>query len=235
MTFKRGRIAGAPFAIQVVALLIAGLVFVQLVNLAIVLLAPPPRPAVYHLDEIAVALGGHGLQTRFGRPLVRTREASPPQEGRISPAGQAILAKLMGLPQDHVRLSLSEPPLWFVLAHHSGERRRDPAIALGLNEPSEPWDEFGPGPPRHAVAGARASQESFPRFDPARRPIFGQFAAAVREPSGTWVVVRPADEPFPNGWQWRIILSFIACVLVFAVAGYLFARRMTAPIGAFAA
>lgn len=234
MTFKRGRIAGAPFAIQVVALLIAGLVFVQLVNLAIVLLAPLPRPAVYHLDEVAGALEGRGLQTRFGRPLLRTRAASPPQEGQPSPGGQANLARLMGLPQDHVRLSLSEPPFWFVLTHHSPEHRRDPSMAPSLNETSERRDEFGPGPSQETGANG-PGRELFPSFDPARLPIFGQFVAAVLEPSGTWVVVRPADEPFPNGWQSRIIVSFIACVLVFAVAGYLFARRMTAPIGAFAA
>jgi signal transduction histidine kinase len=62
----------------------------------------------------------------------------------------------------------------------------------------------------------------------------GDFAAAVQGANGLWTVVRPTPEPFPNDWQKRIILWLVGCVLVLAPAGYLFARRITAPLGAFA-
>jgi signal transduction histidine kinase len=48
------------------------------------------------------------------------------------------------------------------------------------------------------------------------------------------MVVRPQREPVPNAWQWRIILWFLGWLAVCSLAGYLFARRMTAPLGAFA-
>jgi signal transduction histidine kinase len=64
--------------------------------------------------------------------------------------------------------------------------------------------------------------------------VFGEFTAALRQPSGSWVIVRPAPEPFPNAWQTRVGLWFLACLAVLGPVGYIFARRLVAPIGAFA-
>jgi len=47
-------------------------------------------------------------------------------------------------------------------------------------------------------------------------------------------VVRTQSEAFPNAWQRRIMLWFLACLLILTPAGYLFARRLTAPISRFA-
>ena len=67
-----------------------------------------------------------------------------------------------------------------------------------------------------------------------QRPIFGAFVAAARQPDGTWEIVRPQPEPFPNAWHQRLILWFLGCIVVMAPAAYLFARRVTAPIADFA-
>ena len=64
--------------------------------------------------------------------------------------------------------------------------------------------------------------------------MFGNFTAALRQPSGGWVVVEPTPEPFLNDWQRRVLFWFLACTAVLAPFAYLFARRITAPIGAFA-
>ncbi len=47
-------------------------------------------------------------------------------------------------------------------------------------------------------------------------------------------MVKPALEPFPNPWQLRFILWFVACFIIIGPAGYFVARRLTAPIGLFA-
>jgi signal transduction histidine kinase len=72
----------------------------------------------------------------------------------------------------------------------------------------------------------------FGRFE-ADRPVIGSFTAAMRQGSGRWVVVEPTPEPFLNEWQRRLLLWFVGCMAVLAPVGYLFARRITAPLRAF--
>jgi signal transduction histidine kinase len=64
-------------------------------------------------------------------------------------------------------------------------------------------------------------------------PIFGDFAAAVKRTEGGWVVVRATPEPFPTDWQRRGLLWLAAGFLLVAPAGYLFSRRITAPLRRF--
>lgn len=47
--------------------------------------------------------------------------------------------------------------------------------------------------------------------------------------------MRPAPEPFPNHWQRRVLLWFLVSFSVVAPIGWLFARRLSAPLTAFAA
>src|SRR5207302_10376935 len=63
--------------------------------------------------------------------------------------------------------------------------------------------------------------------------IVGGFTAAVRQPDGSWLVVRSPPEPIPTEWQMRILLCLLAGLFIVAPAGYLFARRITAPLKRF--
>jgi signal transduction histidine kinase len=65
--------------------------------------------------------------------------------------------------------------------------------------------------------------------------IVGGLEAAYQLQSGPWVVVRTESEGFPNAWQRRVMLWFLACLLILTPVGYLFARRLTAPIRRFVA
>ena len=47
-------------------------------------------------------------------------------------------------------------------------------------------------------------------------------------------MVRPTPEPWPTAWQRRIAYWLLGCTLIVAPAGYIFARRITAPIDRFA-
>jgi signal transduction histidine kinase len=63
----------------------------------------------------------------------------------------------------------------------------------------------------------------------------GDFVAAVRRPQGDWIVVRPIPEGFPNEWERRVLLWFGLSLMLVLPPGYLFARRITAPLRGFAA
>jgi signal transduction histidine kinase len=65
-------------------------------------------------------------------------------------------------------------------------------------------------------------------------PVFGDFSAALHQPDGRWTVVRASPEPFPTDWQRRMLLLVVAGFGVVAPAGFLFARRITAPLKRFA-
>ena len=47
-------------------------------------------------------------------------------------------------------------------------------------------------------------------------------------------MVSPAPDPFLNEWQRRVLVWFLVCFAVLAPIGYLFARRLAAPLRDFA-
>jgi signal transduction histidine kinase len=65
-------------------------------------------------------------------------------------------------------------------------------------------------------------------------PIFGDFAAALQNDDGAWTVVRSSPEPFPTTWQLEASAWLLAGFLLVGSAGYLFSRRITAPLRKFA-
>lgn len=81
------------------------------------------------------------------------------------------------------------------------------------------------------------------RTTPVRRGLFdarppghveGDFIAARKIAPDRWVVVRPKPEGFPNAWQTRVMLWFLIALVLTAPLGWLFARRITAPLRSFA-
>ncbi len=221
---------GATLAAQIVALMVTGVVAAQVVNLAIVLLMPAQHPPMYRLDEIAAALKGDALQPRFGRLLVRKIEAAPPPEpdnSQRTDRSRRDLAEVLGRPLSNVRLTVERPPAWAMIvhglttdapAHHYGRRR------MTMPQPGDPPPD---GP-------AEAPPDARPWANLGQHPVFGPFIAALQQPAGGWVVVQPQPEPFPNAWQQRLILWFLGCLLIMVPLAYLFARRVSAPIAAFA-
>ena len=64
--------------------------------------------------------------------------------------------------------------------------------------------------------------------------IEGDFVAALRVSPGHWVTLKPQPEAFPNSWQRRVLMWFALSFAVVAPLGYIFARRLTAPLSDFA-
>jgi two-component system OmpR family sensor kinase len=258
------RWSGLPIAVQILALLIGGLVAAQVVTVLVVLALPAPRAPVYRIADVTAAFQGGSLQPPYGQPLTLSQQHKPPRPplmpGRMAEPIRRELAQALRVPESRVRVVLYPPNRLFSLARG---RRRDwprdrpggggrpfagaattgataePAPGAGPTADEGPDAGLPPTPPAAGTPAAGAGQGPgsgpgrgfFRRGEP---PIVGDFAAALQLPSGAWSVLRPAPEPFPNDWQKRVLLWFLGCLAVVTPAGYLFARRITAPIGAFA-
>ena len=247
---------GAPLGVQLAVLLLICLLVAQAMGILVVLLSRPPAPSFYSLSEVADAMRGGSLQTRLGRSLIRSTATAPPAEPQRWPfsqeRGRRALAALLHVPEDRVRLVRPQPPLISELVSGRPPRPRPPMTGAFVPEPRGREGHGpgpGPGPGRDAEVfmgdgggpgGPREFQLSLPRGAGARlmfgpdSEIFGDFIAAVRRPDGQWTVVRSAPEAFPNRWQRRIALWLLGCLLVVAPIGYLFVRRVTAPLDRFA-
>ena len=208
----------ATIGLQLVGLILACLLATHLIVAVAVVITPPPRPPMYRVSEIAAALRGGPLTARFGPPMLRTTANEPPREtGRerpFSPPADA-LAETLGLPREEVRLAQRPPSLMERLFHEGGRR-----YAFGRH-----------GPPR-IRPGWREPPEFRLRLH-SDMPVLGDFTAAARQPDGRWMVVRSSPEPFPTDWQQRALTVLLATFVVVAPAGFLFARRITAPLKRF--
>ncbi|MBJ7408947.1 MAG: HAMP domain-containing protein [Phenylobacterium sp.] len=222
----------ASIGLQLVALIVACLFATHLLVFLAVALLPPPQPPLYRLTEIAGALQGGPLTARFGRPMLRTVADAPPPppEARRHAAvhGEAALAAALGRPPQDVRF-VPRPPALF-------ERLLHPRMRRLVFEDRRQRDGAPPGPPPQGagVDGPPGPPPQF-RFRGPREMVLGDFTAALRRADGRWVVVRSSPEPFPTDWQKRIFLLLATGFLVVAPAGFLFARRITAPLKRFSA
>jgi signal transduction histidine kinase len=95
--------------------------------------------------------------------------------------------------------------------------------------PGPPQDQWGVGGFHHHLHGL-----GFWAQPDRMGVVVGQMQAAYAEAPGRWFVVRSPSEGFPNAWQRRLLLWFLACLAILTPVGYLFARRLSATIGRFA-
>ncbi|HEV7386426.1 MAG TPA: hypothetical protein VGN89_16200, partial [Phenylobacterium sp.] len=241
----------APISLQLVILLMASLLVAQAISFGIVFFIPPPRPPVYRVADVAAAIRGGSLKARFGRPMIRTTTRTLPPE-LVAPHREhertlAALAQALSAPEARVRLEEENAsPIWRLRRVLTGEgppRRPDRGGPMGGSPfemdrdqqrgPGDPpaFRVSGPGDP--SPGGPRAGWWRFSATGP-ELPIFGDFAAALQQDDGTWTVVRSKPDTFPNDWQMQASGWLLAGFLLVASAGYLFSRRISAPLRRFA-
>jgi two-component system, OmpR family, sensor kinase len=252
----------APISLQLVILLMASLLVAQAISFGVILLDPPPRPPTYRLADVAAAIHGGALTTRFGRPLVRTTAASLPSE-LVAPHREhqrtlAVLARMLGEPESRVRLEeQNASPFWRLRQAVTGApppRGRDRGGPMGASpfemDRAPPEGAGGelqsPPMPVTSPDAAGLGGASDPRAGWMRGPfrrrfgggpemfIFGDFSAALQADDGTWTVVRSTPEAFPSAWQMQASAWLLGGFLLVASAGYLFSRRISAPLKRFA-
>jgi signal transduction histidine kinase len=254
----------APISLQLVILLVASLLVAQAISFGVILFIPPPRPPVYRVADVAAAIRGGTLKTRFGRPMIRVTAAALPGE-LVAPHREhertlAALARTLGEPESRVRLEeQNASPIWRVRRAVTGaapprgpdrggpmgaspfETDRsadgdsgDPPTARNLQEPAGALpDAASDGSVDFRAGWAR--DMGWRRFGAGvEMPIFGDFSAALQGADGTWTVVRSTPEPFPSAWQMQASAWLLAGFLLVASAGYLFSRRISAPLKRFA-
>jgi len=250
--------SSAPLFVQALGLVIVTLVAAQLIAIAVVFTLPPPPPEFYRLSEITRALKtGASVQPRDGRPLVVRRHAKPIRglvDNRRRAEFKTAVARQMGIDPSLIEIDVENGPRFFVRAQKRNLSTRllardplsgDPAGAGGPAGPGGPDSRggpHGPGPPPDSMGGPRGRPASGPdgrprpTFDfPREEPfIFGDFKLAVQQDDGRWTIVEPKPAIRFDSWQQRILLILALSVLCVAPLAWLFARRLSGPISAFA-
>lgn len=199
------RAPSTPLFLQALGLVAATLLAVFVSTSLVVINMPPPSPDVYTVGEVAQALKtGQTYQTVEGRDL-QVRTVERPPEATM-PLGRRHLSFRTGLAQ--------------VL----GVKPDDVAIAQ-----NQPRIVFFGAPP-HSM---RRAQTPPPRAAPDQTVLFGAFQAAVRQKDGRWLEAEPRHALL-DPWAQRVLLVLAAAALAVTPLAWWFARRIAAPIIAFA-
>ncbi len=250
----------APISLQLVILLSVSLLVSQAISFGVILLIPPPRPPVYRVADVAAAIQGGPLKTRFGRPMERTTAKTLPPD-LVAPHKEhqrtlAALARALGEPEARVRLEEQNASplrrLRRIITGAPPPRGRDHGGPMGAS--AFEMDRAGPPARRNSPPSTTAQGSTTilvpPDIDEPRSPwprtgwrrlrggselpIFGDFSAAFEQDNGTWTVVHSTPEPFPSAWQMQASGWLLGGFLLVGSAGYLFSRRISAPLRRFA-
>jgi len=240
---------GAPLFVQALGLVIVTLVAAQLIAIAVVFNLPPPPPEIYRLSEIARAIkSGATVQPRDGRLLLIRRHAGPIRglvDNRRRAEFKTALAREIAVDPARIEMDVDTGPRFFVRAQKRTfvqdlprERRlRDVLLGgsggpRGDNGPGRPGGPGGPPPPPEGFGGPpRVVHLDGPHDEPF---IVGDFKVAIHQDNGRWTVIEPKPAIRFDSWQQRILLILALSVLCVSPLAWLFARRLSGPISAFA-
>ena len=244
---------GTPILVQVLGLVIVCLVAAHAISSAIVLHLPPPAPEIYRLSDVARALRSQGLTpVPDARPLVVNRQRTAPREQVLPSRGDRWrddvrrgLAESLQVEPSRIAIETEGPRRMFMRTQQVGtsfEVRvyRGGVISHGPGEHGPPMRMPGPDghgdPPRlegpGPGPGGPGSLGGLGRFG--ERVLFAPFRIGVRQADGQWLVVRPQPTFQWNSWQGHIVMTLLISIIAVSPLAWLFARRLAAPITAFA-
>jgi signal transduction histidine kinase len=222
------RLSSAPVFLQVIGLALAAIIAAQLVTFVLLIVAPDPPPQGFSITDAARALKGERVKLPNGVLLHASDLPHAPLFGgdgdHIAQVISTSLARALNADPGAVRAELRLPRHLVVGRDMRFEMRRMHRAHMKqfhiLVGPGQPGMFHG-APPHD---GAALGSENL---------IFPPFAAAWRQPNGHWRVIEPW-RPTLTTWHARMLLSLALTILLLAPLAYLLARRMTAPISAFA-
>jgi len=226
---------GAPLFVQVLGLVIVCLVAVPAISTAVILNLPPPPPEIYRLSDIARAARNPGVTpVADARPLIVRRQAAPPREQTLLIRGsrwredvRRSLAESLQVEPARIVIETDGPRRMFVRSRQV-ESTFEVRIHRGPPMPHDAADRRPPpGGPR-GLEGPGGPQ----RFD--ERVVFAPFKIGVQQSDGQWLVVRPRPSFQLGSWQGHILITLLISIVAIAPLAWLFARRLAAPIAAFA-
>jgi two-component system OmpR family sensor kinase len=204
--------------------------------------------------------GGAARAYRFNDAGAEARRAFAysPAAAEAARSGDPFRSRAVTLPDSFRRVAPSSPPLDPIadaVAREPTLRRPPPPQLLALAQPlvaTAPVVEPVQAAPAVALASPAPSRRApqpeatagRPLPAPETRSLFGlapppfiegDFVAALRVGPNQWVTLRPRPEAFPNSWQRRVLMWFALSLAVVAPLGWIFARRLAAPLAGFAA
>ena len=209
------RISRLPLFALMFGFGIACVLAVVLVNAAVIFALPRPEPEIYQLRDIEQVLSGRDLPPAARKLLSVHIDAQRPPGPPATPDGyrfrteQRIAHDLGAAEADVVfsRRPLGGPLEFEPFAGALGRRdfhRREPSRLFELAQ--------GPGQP----------------------VLIGPFRIGLKQSDGRWRIVETHSPALLDPWRQRVLLWFLASIVVTAPLAFLFARRVSSPIAAFA-
>ncbi len=203
---RRRRVPPTLF-VQALALALVSMIAAQAINLYIVFHVPFSAPDIYRVSEVATVLKtGEPLDPQNGRPIHVSMPGGFDTRGMSDERGERFLARQLAR---QLNVDPADVHLSMQLDMRSSARQTVRLVRSLLEQSGD----------------LREDASSF---------IIGPFTAALRLPDGTWRVVEPEKLGLLTPWQGRILLWFAVSLLALAPIAYLFARRLSTPIAAFA-
>lgn len=209
----------APLFLRIFAWMLGGVAAVQLLSIMLVLLLPPPEPRVFTLDQVAAVL--RAGRDANGALIVTRTPPEPLSPGALRPrlaATQTHLARRLGVSEDRVAL----------------RRERPPRLLLFQNGPPGPMPMMFDGPPGGAAPGEMLRARLDILRDARAELLFGDFAASLRLPDGSWRTARSTRAGSVDFWRYRALMWLVAATLAMAPIAWILSRRLARPIALFA-
>ena len=222
----------APLFVQVLGLALLSLVAAQLVNVGIVFLLPPPPPEYFTINEVAAVLKAEGQPVHMGdgRTLTSHVQPAPAQDDRawFAPREAKLaenLAAELNLPAQDLKVSLFSRYRGLT---HPAPQLAPPAPFAHVNHAADMSADASAG-------GVQMHRRSDTLHAPAiERYLVAPFEVDMRRPDGRWTALKVTESGPLATWQQRILLWFAISALALVPVAFLFARRLAAPITAFA-
>lgn len=208
---------GWRLATQLIIVMTATLLIVQLINISAVLWLPPPRPGAL----VSVASVVEGLATLKAKGVGASSEdqARLAREASTDDMRFAVAHAALSTPQEP-----APSPLTTLAARI--------AVRLSLNPDDVRVAVEGPlSSPAFVNPGARGGRRAETVED---MMMFPSMVIALRTEGDTWVEGRLDSGPEVNLWIMRIVSWFAVGALVLVPASLLFAHRLARPIRQFA-
>lgn len=197
------RLARLPLYLRIFLLLVVTVLFIQLPNLAMVLICPPTQEPSFSLGQLRDALDGRPVD-RLG-VRVMDDAALRPQEESLEPARRRV-AEELGLPPEAVLLEFARPP-----------SRHAERLDKGIFDAARLF-------PREAPREGALDLDGL---------VFsGDFRLARRLDDGTWRVASPRDSVM-QVWRIRALTWLIGTVLFAFPAAWVLACWLSRPIRQF--
>jgi signal transduction histidine kinase len=202
--------SATPLFLQALGLILATLFAAWLTSGVVIFMLPPPSIDVYRVSEVAeVARTHNNLKAAEGRTLRAYRTMHDVQDddsARPTQFKQTLAARL-GIDDSRITLATYRAPRW-------------------VFRPLDP--RRGYRPPGH---GGGRPEGDRAKIEPV---VFGGFHLSIRQDDGSFLRIEPRNAFRLDSWQSRTLLVYALAALIVSPLAWLFTRRLTAPIAAFA-